>query len=120
MTDHLLPFGGLLGDTPRIRVIEELIAEMNTPLTADQVSEMADVASVIEADAILSDLVDCGFAIRLQTFPTTYVLNPESRRGVALTLLAYAHLDDANPGDEIMVMVMRSYLAQSEGNADVY
>lgn len=113
------PFGGLLGDTPRLRVIEELGATITTPQTADYFADLCGL-SVIEADAILHDLVAAEYALQLETFPTEYVINHMSHRAVAMTFLAYAVLDDAeHTGGAIMDGAVREYLGMIAGVADV-
>jgi predicted ArsR family transcriptional regulator len=114
----LAPYHGFLGDTPRLRVVEEMVASMETPMTAEDYAAILGI-SVIEADAHLRDLVRCGFALQLESFPTTYVLNHESHRAMAMTFLAFAVLDDAEgTGGAIMDGAVREYLRMLEEDGD--
>ena len=115
MTDGETPFYGLLGDTPRLRAIEELVASPDAPMTAEQMAAMIGSDDLIAVDALLDDLARREFALRLETFPTQYVVNPASHRAIALTLLAFACADDAEyTGGTFMDGAIRAYLAGIE------
>lgn len=111
VTDDEAPYRGLMGDTPRLRVIEEMVASPDTPMTAEQMAAMIGSDDLIAVDAILDDLARREFALRLETYPTQYVANPASHRAIALTLLAFACADDAEyTGGTIMDGAIRVYL----------
>lgn len=99
------PFGGTLGDTPILKVVEEMVADPFDPYTSQELAEFTGL-SLMEVNDALEKLCMVGLVTQNGD---TYTVNVECKRYLALTLLAYAVLDDAW-GTDLMVHVMRDYL----------
>jgi hypothetical protein len=89
------PFGGLLGNSVIVRVVNELVSDPYVSYTTTEVAEFtqSSVPSVRDALAVL---VSEKFLTQDASHPKRpmYSVNPDSKRLIALTLLSYAALDD--------------------------
>lgn len=93
----LMPFGGLFGDTHLARIIAQIIADPFGEYTPKDLEELVEVSSpTVRKD--LKHLTRLGILIkdsRDRRHPV-YRVNTQCKRYLALTLLAYAVIDDRN------------------------
>jgi len=96
----LLPYGGLFGDTHLIRVIRQIVADPFEEYRPSDLEELAEVSApsmrndlklLTRLGILIKDLKDKQHPI--------YRTNTECKRYLALTLLAYAVIDDRNGTD---------------------
>lgn len=89
---HLKPFDGLFGDDPLARIVCEFVADPYVEHTAETISEMTGVP-IDDARYCLEFLKRTGM-LEYGNELGTYAVDTLSRRFAALTILAYAILDD--------------------------
>lgn len=93
-----IPYAGLFGDTVIARVVEEIIADPHSSYRPRELEELtgASAPSVREA---LSTLTRLGLLVSSGGKHPVYTVDTTKKTFVALTLLAYAVLDDRNESD---------------------
>ncbi|MEM2097107.1 MAG: hypothetical protein QXI70_02975 [Methanothrix sp.] len=105
----LMPFGGLFGDTHLARILAQIIADPFDEYAPKDLEELAEVSSpTVRKD--LKHLTRLGILIkdsRDRRHPV-YRVNTQCKRYLALTLLAYAVIDDRN-GTNCMDAVIAEY-----------
>lgn len=104
------PYGGIFGDSNLIRVLSQIIAD---PFTAYRPIDLAKLTkdSSPTVRASLKVLTSAGLLVkdeRDRQHPV-YRVNTESKRYLALTVLAYAVLDDRNGTDFVDEMIADYY-----------
>ena len=89
------PYGGLLGDSVTLRVVEELVADPDTVFGPTDLAELTD-SSPPAVRKVLNDLVELKFVRLANKNPKrpVYSVVKSAKRFIALELLAYARLDD--------------------------
>ena len=89
------PYGGLLGDSVALRVVEELVADPDTVYAPTDLAELTD-ASPPAVRKVLNELVELRFVMLANKNPKRpiYRVAKSANRFLALELLAYARLDD--------------------------
>jgi len=108
--EQRLPYGGLFGDSNLIKVIEQVIADPDIeyrPIDLEKLTK--ESAPTVRAS--LKILTSLGLLKKDESDSQhpVYMVDTESKRYVALTLLAYAVLDDKN-GTDTMDKVIADYL----------
>ena len=93
-----VPYGGLFGDTVLARVMEELIADPHTLYRNKDLEELTGNASPSIREA-LRTLREYGLITSSGDKHPVHTVNIHCRAFIALTLLAYAVLDDQDGGD---------------------
>jgi hypothetical protein len=95
-----LPFGGLLGNSVLLRVIEEIVADPCREFRPKNLKILA-ASSAPRIKAALDALTDQGLLEKtsLDSQRPVYKANLESKRLTVLTLLAYAVIDDRDETD---------------------
>ncbi len=76
----------LLGDSVRIRILEELVSNRELFLTADEISRMADV-SIKSVYEHLKELETTGILIINKKGSKKFKLNPKDKRTISLSIL---------------------------------
>lgn len=84
------PFGGLFGDTPIARVLAQFVADPFDTYVVNEIAELTELSPVEVSDAI-ERLQALGL---VREAGQGYVVNTDCNRYAALTLLAYAIVDD--------------------------
>jgi hypothetical protein len=95
-------YGGLFGSGVLPKVIQEIVADPFNRYHPKEIEELTE-SSAPSVRKALANLTKLGLLIkdsRDQQHPI-FIINPESKRLIALTLLAYATLDDRD-GSECM------------------
>lgn len=89
------PFGGLLGNSVAVRVLNQIVADPYTVYTTHSLGNLAGATPPRVREA-LTHLAAIGFLLKDSNNPNRplYRANPDSKRLIALTLLSYAVLDD--------------------------
>lgn len=89
------PYGGLLGDSVTLRVVEEIVADPNTVFSPTDLAELTD-SSAPAVRKVLNDLLTLKFIKLANRNPKrpVYSVVKSTKRFLALELLAYARLDD--------------------------
>lgn len=117
MTTHVapererrLPYGGLFGDSNIVKIIEQVIADPDIeyrPIDLEKLTK--ESAPTVRLS--LKTLTSLGVLLKDETDSQhpVYRVNIESKRFVALTLLAYAVLDDEN-GTNAMNKIVLDYV----------
>lgn len=117
MTNHVaperesrLPYGGLFGDSNIVKIIEQVIADPDIeyrPIDLEKLTK--ESAPTVRLS--LKTLTSLGVLLKDETDSQhpVYRVNIESKRFVALTLLAYAVLDDEN-GTNTMNKIVADYV----------
>lgn len=88
-----VPYGGLFGDTVLARVVEEIIADPHSSYRPKDLEELAGASAPSIRDA-LATLTRLDLLKASKDKHPVYIVNIKSKKFVALTLLAYASLDD--------------------------
>ncbi|OPY54691.1 MAG: hypothetical protein A4E48_00270 [Methanosaeta sp. PtaU1.Bin060] len=114
--ERRLPYGGLFGDSNLIKVIEQVIADPDIeyrPIDLERLTK--ESAPTVRAS--LKILTSLGLLKKDESDSQhpVYVVDTESKRYIALTLLAYAVLDDKN-GTDTMDKVIADYLTLGASN----
>ncbi len=89
------PYGGLLGDSVTLRVVEEMVADPDTVYAPTDLAELTD-SSPPAVRKVLNELARLRL-VRLANKNRkrpVYILDKSNKRFFALELLAYARLDD--------------------------
>jgi len=89
---HKYPFCGIFGDTPKCRVVEELMADPSRCVVPEEIAKLTEL-SVVEVEDSFESLTMDGLLYKCKECDG-YTVNYKSRRWVALTLLAFAGNDD--------------------------
>jgi len=107
--DDLLPFGGLFGDSHMVRVISQVIADPFEEYRPKDLMELTEISAPSMRKA-LKKLTRLGFLIEdsQDRQHPVYRVNTASKRYLALTMLAYAVVDDRN-GTDCMDGVIAEY-----------
>ncbi|MHB1811654.1 MAG: hypothetical protein ACYCPR_04490 [Thermoplasmataceae archaeon] len=107
-----MPFGGLLGNSVIVRVLQELVADPISTYSQSDLSNLTGSSMPSVKDAIVR-LEKLGFVFKTNKneHRPTYNVATRNKRFVALTLLAYATLDDRN-GSSIMDVAMAEYIGE--------
>jgi len=93
-----VPYGGLLGDTVLARVMEELIADPHSFYRSKDLEELTGCTSPSIREA-LKTLREYGLVTSSGDKHPVHSVNIHCKTFIALTLLAYAVLDDQDDGD---------------------
>lgn len=93
-----VPYGGLFGDTVLARVMEEMIADPHTLYRNKDLEELTGTTSPSIREA-LKTLREYGLISSTGDKHPVHTVNIHCRAFIALTLLAYAVLDDQDGGD---------------------
>ena len=88
-----VPYEGLFGDTVLARVVEEIIADPHSGYRPKDLEELIDASAPSVRDALVT-LTRLGLINAPAGKHPVYTVNKKSKKFVALTLLAYASLDD--------------------------
>lgn len=101
------PYGGLFGESNLAKVIEQVIADPDIeyrPIDLEKLTK--ESAPTVRLS--LKTLTSLGVLLKNETDiqHPVYRVNAESKRFVALTLLAYAVLDDENGTDSMNKMIV--------------
>lgn len=88
-----MPYGGLFGDTILARVVEEIIADPHSSYRPKDLEDLIAASAPRIRDA-LATLTELGLLKVSEGKHPVYTVNKRSKKFVALTLLAYASLDD--------------------------
>ena len=110
-----LPFGGLLGNSVLLRVIEEIVADPYREFRPKKLKVLTD-SSAPRIKAVLDALTDQELLEKTTTDSQrpVYKVNLESKRLTALTLLAYAAIDDRDKTD-CMIQAIKDYCSDMLG-----
>jgi hypothetical protein len=93
-----LPYAGLFGDTVIARVVEEIIADPHSTYRPRDLEELTEASSPRVRDALMT-LTKLGLLKSAGGKHPTYTVDKSRKSFVALTLLAYATLDDRKGSD---------------------
>ena len=109
-----IPFGGIIGNSVIVRVLQELVADPWSTYSQADLSKLTDSSKPSVKDAILR-LEKLGFLRKANKNKrySSYIVNTRSKSFVALTLLAYAALEDRQ-GTSLMEAAMKEYLEDFE------
>jgi hypothetical protein len=109
-----MPFGGLLGNSVIVRVLQELVADPTSTYSQSDLSKLTESSMPSVKDAIVR-LEGIGLLRKTNKNKKhpSYVVVSRSKSFIALTLLAYAVLDDRQ-GSSIMEDAMSEYLEDFE------
>jgi hypothetical protein len=88
-----MPYEGLFGDSVLARVVEEIIADPHSAYRPRDLEELTGASAPRVRDA-LTTLKKLGLLKETGGKHPVYTVNIQSKKFVALTLLAYAVLDD--------------------------
>ena len=102
-----IPYEGLFGDTVLSRVVEEIIADPHSSYRPKDLEELTQASAPSIRDA-LATLQRLSLIAVSQGKHPVYNVNKKSKKFVALTLLAYASLDDRERSD-CMDTAIRDY-----------
>lgn len=104
------PFGGILGNNVIVRIVEELIADPESVYSPTDLSELTS-SSAPQVRKSIERLLKAGFvkpANRSEKRPV-YKVDTSTNKFVALTLLAYAAIDDKEKTN-LMLRAIKQYL----------
>ncbi|MGC9436274.1 MAG: hypothetical protein ACP5C4_09430 [Methanomicrobiales archaeon] len=101
------PYGGLFGGTVMASVVEEMVADPTMEYHPRYLEELTGKSGRSISDA-LKKLERLSLVERIERDHAVYRVNVRSKKFVALTLLAYAMLDDRD-GSECMDTAVRDY-----------
>ena len=93
-----IPYAGLFGDTVIARVVEEIIADPHSSYRPRELEALTGASAPSVRDA-LSTLTRLGLLISSGGKHPVYTVDTTKKSFVALTLLAYAVLDDRKESD---------------------
>ena len=93
-----IPYAGLFGDTVIARVVEEIIADPHSSYRPRELEEVTGASAPSVRDA-LSTLTRLGLLASSGGKHPLYTVDTTKKTFVALTLLAYAVLDDRKGSD---------------------
>jgi hypothetical protein len=93
-----IPYAGLFGDTVIARVVEEIIADPHSTYRPRDLEELTEASSPRVRDALVT-LTKFGLLRSAGGKHPTYTVDKSRKTFVALTLLAYATLDDREGSD---------------------
>ena len=102
-----VPYGGLFGDTILARVVEEIIADPHSTYRPKDLEDLVQGSAPSIRDALIT-LQKLGLITASEGKHPVYTVNKKSKKFVALTLLAYAALDDRERSD-CMNTAIRDY-----------
>ena len=102
-----VPYEGLFGDTVLARVVEEIIADPHSSYRPKDLEKLTDASAPRIRDA-LTTLNRLGLIMASEAKHPIYNVNKKSKKFIALTLLAYASLDDREQSD-CMNTAIRDY-----------
>ena len=102
------PFRNLFGNTPKARIIEEMMADPSCRTEKDL--RYFGKCSTSTLKVILNDLRSSNLILWCKDCSSWYP-NPESRVWVALTLLAFAGNSDEEPANDF-ILGMEEYLEE--------
>ncbi|MDP2796068.1 MAG: hypothetical protein Q8N94_00975 [Methanoregula sp.] len=103
-----VPYSGIFGDTVIARVVEEIIADPNSVYRPKDLEELTENSppSIREA---LATLTKFGLLKSSGGKHPAYVVDKSKKTFVALTLLAYAALDDKGDSDCMNTAIYHYY-----------
>lgn len=101
------PYGGLFGRTVMANVVEEMVADPTMEYRPRYLEEVTGKSGRSISDA-LKRLERLRLVERIERDHPVYRVNVRSKKFVALTLLAYAMIDDRD-GSECMDTAVRGY-----------
>jgi hypothetical protein len=93
-----IPYAGLFGDTVMARVVEEIIADPHSAYRPKDLEDLTDASSPSVRDALVT-LTKFGLLKSAGGKHPVYTVDTSRKSFVALTLLAYATLDDKEGSD---------------------
>lgn len=93
-----IPYAGLFGDTVMARVVEEIIADPHSSYRPKELEELTENSAPRIRDALVT-LTKFGLLKSTGGKHPVYTVNKSKKTFVALTLLAYAVLDDRGGSD---------------------
>jgi hypothetical protein len=102
-----IPYEGLFGDTILARVVEEIIADPHSSYRPKDLENLTQASAPRIRDALIT-LQKLGLVTASEGKHPVYSVNKKSKKFVALTLLAYAALDDRERSD-CMDTAIRDY-----------
>ncbi|MEN6442446.1 MAG: hypothetical protein ABFC71_01665 [Methanoregula sp.] len=102
-----IPYAGLFGDTVIARVVEEIIADPHSTYRPRDLEELTEASSPRVRDALVT-LTKFGLLKSAGGKHPTYTVDKSKKTFVALTLLAYATLDDRQ-GSDCMNTALQHY-----------
>jgi hypothetical protein len=102
-----IPYAGLFGDTVIARVVEEIIADPHSSYRPRELEELTGASAPSVRDALVT-LVRLGLLVSSGGKHPVYTVDKTKKTFVALTLLAYAVLDDREMSD-CMHTALRHY-----------
>ena len=102
-----VPYEGLFGDTVLARVVEEIIADPHSSYRPKDLEELTQASAPSIRDA-LTILQKLSLITAAEGKHPVYTVNKKAKKFVALTLLAYATLDDRERSD-CMDTAIRNY-----------
>ena len=116
-TNNSNPFGGILGNSVIIKVIQEFIADPDEPYSLSYMHELTETSKPAIKDAFKT-LLKTGLIYRANKNykRPLYKINKGSKKYVALSLLSYAALDDINKTNT-MDEALKEYIDSEMENA---
>jgi hypothetical protein len=93
-----IPYAGLFGDTVIARVVEEIIADPHSSYRPRELEELTGASAPSVRDALVT-LTRLGLLVSSGGKHPVYTVDTTRKTFVALTLLAYAVLDDREMSD---------------------
>jgi len=102
-----IPYGGLFGDTVMARVVEEIIADPHSVYHLKDLEDLTEKSSPRIREALVT-LTKSGLLASHGGKHPSYTVNKSRKTFVALTLLAFAVLDDRS-GSDCMNTAIRHY-----------
>ena len=104
-----MPFGGLFGDAKIVKVVEELIADPDSLYRPANLAELTDSTAPTVRVALETLLAQRLITkIKEDAVHPVYKVNKNSKKFIALSLLAYAIMDDVD-GTELMDTAVHDY-----------
>ena len=109
-----IPFGGIIGNSVIVRVLQELVADPGSTYSQADLSKLTESSKPSVKDAIIR-LEKLRFLRKTNKNKrySSYIVDTRCKSFVALTLLAYATLDDRQ-GTSLMEAAMKEYLEDLE------
>jgi len=104
------PYGGLFGNTTIAKIVEEIVADPTMEYHPKYLEEMTGVSAPAVRES-LKTLTKLGLIDNISEDPRhpAYRVNIESKKFVALSLLAYAMLDDRDGSDCMNTAILDYY-----------
>lgn len=112
-----IPYAGLFGDTVIARVVEEIIADPHSTYRPRELEELTEASAPSVRDALLT-LTNLGLLVSSGGKHPVYSVDKTRKTFVALTLLAYASLDDRE-GSDCMHTALQHYCETLRGNTTI-